>query len=850
MKKGKLKALIALVTATTVTMGLTINAFAMVDGYIVKDTKSNVTYQYNKDKLVDAFLSEKEGEKLLFKDFSNNVKEHGIYGYHDDSEKYVDYQDVANAFLDADEKKEKFDFNKTIEKAKKLEKSPDYVYEREIKDGKVVDVMNIVKDDVTLDFKDKEIKMDVKVTGNNVTLKNAKIKGSLIIDTVKDGKVYIDDVQADTIKTISGSYKKVSYVSGGGSSHSSHNHNDVVTTATVSTIKQLQSAASNSNIKDITIAGNIGSGENINFNRSVNIISNGEYNLKANIEIDTMSASNVNIGNKYHKLTIDGSLSVKAPKATVNNNADVKGKIQVKDVSNSTWNQNGLASSQFVFEDPNGGSLNISKDADLKDGIRIEPSADSIHPVVLKGSINVPITVGSANGNKPSVQIDSSAQMGEKAGIEIKANGTVLDIKAPLKAAVKVEAVVDNLEVSTPITLVVDENGIIGKLKAGEDSSIKFEDSNGDSLTVDEIANLVLDVDENTKIDGVDNGALKVAINTKNTERKVVIDAINAAESNEIEKLLSDNQGILKINLTDYNKLNHKNKVNEKLVGKDFKAITEIKVAFEKAVEEQKAIEEKEEKPVSDFVKEILSSENINNINKIQKYISIKDYNSSNKSIEIEINSEKEDGTVVGLFNRINELNDKYNLISVKNILDKNDDIDKIIADIQEVSKLTLTNSQKDKIKAASEMYSNLKGYKSEYQNDIEDFKEEAIKVLEKKGYNNTADNLKEEGIFAAFIKAIRGKDYDTLASELKPDDGVYNIPEDLKLKISGQELTKVTIGDTTVYDSKENKIDIENVKDAFGVDSIKDMNLSQIKGKRITIEFSNEEKFEIGVNN
>lgn len=105
MQKNKL---ILSILSLTCFLSIPTIANAQVDGYLVKNTSTNVVYQYNTKDL----LSSLRGNKKLYNKFQNTRKQFGILGYHDDSNKIVSHQDVIKTFL---KNKNNFNLNAFIE---------------------------------------------------------------------------------------------------------------------------------------------------------------------------------------------------------------------------------------------------------------------------------------------------------------------------------------------------------------------------------------------------------------------------------------------------------------------------------------------------------------------------------------------------------------------------------------------------------------------------------------------------------------------------------------------------------------------------------------------------------------
>jgi N-acetylmuramoyl-L-alanine amidase len=144
----------------------------------------------------------------LYLDFLEKLKDNKIDLIHDDSGKYVSYEEASKEF---EAKGAEFDIDKFSSQAEAVE-TPEYVYGRIVKGSKVVDELNLTGDDLEKDLsKEGEFKAyeDLRITGDNVTITNADIKGTLTLDPGKDGSVLVKDTKADAVKVLSGAEKSI-----------------------------------------------------------------------------------------------------------------------------------------------------------------------------------------------------------------------------------------------------------------------------------------------------------------------------------------------------------------------------------------------------------------------------------------------------------------------------------------------------------------------------------------------------------------------------------------------------------------------------------------------------------------
>lgn len=101
MKKIKLGMITAL--AFSICMGVgSIKTYAKVKTVLVKDTSAQKVYEYNLGDLNDSFVASQMGEAApLYDDYNAKVQKFNVYGVFDDTNKYVDFSKVVEAFTDA-----------------------------------------------------------------------------------------------------------------------------------------------------------------------------------------------------------------------------------------------------------------------------------------------------------------------------------------------------------------------------------------------------------------------------------------------------------------------------------------------------------------------------------------------------------------------------------------------------------------------------------------------------------------------------------------------------------------------------------------------------------------------------
>lgn len=208
MKKTKM--LVSVVAATIALLATYTTAFAAAGAYTIREAKTGVVRLYDFDSLIGSVINSELGlgNDLLFKDFAADQTANGINSIYDDSKKYVPFEEAKKAFESSTTAGQPFDLNKYLKDAKAGE-TPTYVYERKVKDGKVVNGLNITKEGAQIDLSKENLQdyEDLKVLAGNVALTNGTVKGKLIVDAGKDAEVTVKNVTGDSITGISGSLK-------------------------------------------------------------------------------------------------------------------------------------------------------------------------------------------------------------------------------------------------------------------------------------------------------------------------------------------------------------------------------------------------------------------------------------------------------------------------------------------------------------------------------------------------------------------------------------------------------------------------------------------------------------------
>lgn len=189
------------------TLVLSYTALAEVDSYVVADKKNNIVYNYNTNKLIDDFLNNKVGIKApLWDDFNEKYSTNNFYAFHHNSGKFVPYGNIKEAFMNSALQNKIFDLEAYM-KAKDTPVSKDIPGEFAKLLGDKAKIIGVFKDNIILEGKSDKplvIDSDLYITGDNVSIKNIVVKGTIILSPGAKGKAVLENVSAEKIEVLSG----------------------------------------------------------------------------------------------------------------------------------------------------------------------------------------------------------------------------------------------------------------------------------------------------------------------------------------------------------------------------------------------------------------------------------------------------------------------------------------------------------------------------------------------------------------------------------------------------------------------------------------------------------------------
>lgn len=188
-------------------------AFAEVKAFLVLDKETGITYNYSSKALQKDLINSVLGlDAPLWKEFNEKSSINKINAIYHDSGKFVPYNQVEEAYIKNTLENKDFDLDSFVEEeASEAEGIPaefaSFIGEKER-------VVAILKDDVLLKGEESSklvIEGDLYIAGNNASIKNIIVKGSLIISPGTKGKAIIEGVAAEKIEVLSGEENGVKF---------------------------------------------------------------------------------------------------------------------------------------------------------------------------------------------------------------------------------------------------------------------------------------------------------------------------------------------------------------------------------------------------------------------------------------------------------------------------------------------------------------------------------------------------------------------------------------------------------------------------------------------------------------
>ncbi|RYG71223.1 hypothetical protein EU245_14820 [Lentibacillus lipolyticus] len=234
----------------------------------------------------------------------------------------------------------------------------------------------------------------------------------------------------------------------------------------------------NYNIQKITLTNNDSSGSTVKFDQLVDI-DFGKFHTDANITIETDEKGTITLDGSGDNDHITGSadLTVNAENATVNNNLNVGGDVEIVNVAKGTWNENADGNKLVVKDDD--AVVNIKGAAT---SVKIDSSAGVNNTINVSGKVsaftaNAPAKVTGAKNvedvviNDENVVFDAQytgintgsvePQVGETAGKTIVANADQLD-KALANSSVTTIELADDIELTKQLTVSTEGLTVVG----------------------------------------------------------------------------------------------------------------------------------------------------------------------------------------------------------------------------------------------------------------------------------------------------------------------------------------------------------------------------------------------------
>ena len=148
----------------------------------------------------------------------------------------------------------------------------------------------------------------------------------------------------------------------------------------------------------------------------------GMRTIDGNVTISGDASGDIDLRN----LTITGNLTVNTPNATVNNSATVNGTIDIQDVKDGTWNENGK-NNTITVNDPNGITINLLANAVTKSltlnkatTLNVKPGSSLTSMIVNSEDVKV-----TNEGEIGTVQAEQSFKLDGTQPTEVTGDGNV-----------------------------------------------------------------------------------------------------------------------------------------------------------------------------------------------------------------------------------------------------------------------------------------------------------------------------------------------------------------------------------------------------------------------------------------
>lgn len=392
MKKTNI--LVAVAVAASFSIFYPTQVSAKVDGYVVKDS-TNQVYQYDKSQLEQSYINNRLNtnhnlnlDEKLYDDYKQkNNGSQDMYLLHDDTHKYVDYSAAKAAFQ---KNTGNFNLDKQTEAQAKVD-PPAKINKARESSGTIVNDTLLPKDGTTFDTNNTELPNDMYVEGNNISVSNATVGGTLYVNPGSNGVTTLNTVTAKNISVLSGGQNSI---------HMENVKSDTVSVKSSSPVRVAVSGATNigstsvgsSAILDVS-AGTLGNIKIDDSEADKTITFIGSFDKS--VEVDGQATLNTGINSKIDNLIVAPGLS------------DYKivldgkfGNVAVNNPAAISLTKNALISGTFNIGA--GAALSSAAGASIANLV-VDSAADSAE-IDVKGAVSIGKLIN--NSNNASVNLD------------------------------------------------------------------------------------------------------------------------------------------------------------------------------------------------------------------------------------------------------------------------------------------------------------------------------------------------------------------------------------------------------------------------------------------------------------
>lgn len=179
-------------------LGLSSNAYAKVNSYVLKDNVDGVVRNYISEEVNKSLINRTLGkEASLFDEFEKYLSKNGIFAFHSDTGKFVSSDIISKELKNSNLNNKVFSLDKFMED----KNTPSVNISEEFSKSKS---LGIVKKGLIIDKnlaeKTLEIDRDLFIMADNIDIKDINIKGNLILEVKSEGNINLSNISCKDIK--------------------------------------------------------------------------------------------------------------------------------------------------------------------------------------------------------------------------------------------------------------------------------------------------------------------------------------------------------------------------------------------------------------------------------------------------------------------------------------------------------------------------------------------------------------------------------------------------------------------------------------------------------------------------